>query len=98
MTIRSNLLLIVVDETKSLVFGKLFENLKKILYNIYRKKEIDGYSNLKLKDNCTENTRVVGSSPTSVKRVAQQVEQEKLLFRLEGKNLKMEEITNEQKM
>ena len=60
-----------------MVFKKLVENFKKILYNIYRKKEIDGYSNLKLKDNCTENTRVVGSSPTSIKRVAQLVEQEK---------------------
>ena len=54
-----------------MVFGKLLENLKKILYNINRKKEIDGYSNLKLKDNCIGNTRVVGSSPTSVKRVVQ---------------------------
>jgi hypothetical protein len=27
----------VIGETKSLVFGKLLENLKKILYNIYRK-------------------------------------------------------------
>ena len=67
-----------------MVFGKLLENLKKILYNIYRKKEIDGYSNLKLKDNCIGNTRVVGSSPTSVKRVAQQVEQEKNFYSVQN--------------
>ena len=80
MTIRSNLLLIVVDETKSLVFGKLLENLKKILYKKKKKKEIDGYSNLKLKDNWSAKPRVVGSSPTSVKRVAQLVEQEKNFY------------------